>query len=179
MDKDFLEREAENNPFSPFSNKAEMKSAAPRETPFPEEPDGFLPFFFVELLHRFRNTLSSIKTFSRLSRERANDPASREQFYKAMDEDIEEIESVMNSLLSYIKINTPIIKSDTLHIVLEEVLKKYETQLNSRKIKIIKKFEKKLPETMVHEQQLRYMFNSIPSVMSKRSFRNPFENEKV
>ena len=161
MDKDFLAREAENNPFSPYSNKAEMKSAAPREASFPEEASGFLPFFFVELLHRFRNTLNSIKTFSRLSREKVNDLAFREQFYRAMDEDIEEIESVMNSLLSYIKINTPIIKSDTLHIVLEDVLKKYESQLNSRKIKIIKKFGKKLPETMVHEQQLRYIFNSI------------------
>jgi nitrogen-specific signal transduction histidine kinase len=128
---------------------------------FPEEPNGFLPFFFVELLDRFKHTLSSIKTFTHLSREKLNDAEFREYFYRIMNEDIEEIDSVINSLLSYIKINSPIVKSNTVHIVLDEILKKNESLLNSRKVKIIKKFEKELPETIVHEAQLRYIFNCI------------------
>ena len=36
-----------------------------------------------------------------------------------------------------------------------------KAQLNSRKIKIIKKFEKELPETIVHETQLKYIFSCI------------------
>jgi nitrogen-specific signal transduction histidine kinase len=171
MDKDFFSREAEKNPFSsylskadlnkPDLNKAEAKNPVPREIAFPEEPNGFLPFFFVELLDRFKHTLSSVKTFTHLSREKLNDAEFREYFYRVMNEDIEEIDSVINSLLSYIKINTPIIKTNTVHIVIDEILKKNESQLNSRKIKIIKKFEKELPETIVHETQLRYIFSCI------------------
>ena len=161
MDKDFFQREAETNPFSLFLNKAEAKTPASREMGFPEEPNGFLPFFFVELLDRFKHTLSSIKTFTHLSREKLNDAEFREYFYRIMNEDIEEIDSVINSLLSYIKINSPIVKSNTVHIVLDEILKKNESLLNSRKVKIIKKFEKELPETIVHEAQLRYIFNCI------------------
>jgi hypothetical protein len=181
MDRDFFTREAEKNPFSSLLNKADSSKADPskpalskpdsskpetkppvsREIAVPEEPDGFLPFFFIELLDRFKHTLSSIKTFTQLSREKLNDPEFREYFYRVMNEDIEEIDSVINSLLSYIKINTPIVKTNTVHMVIDEILKKYENQLNSRKIRIIKKFEKDLPETIVHETQLRYIFSCI------------------
>jgi hypothetical protein len=181
MDRDFFAREAEKNPFSPFSskvdsnkadsikpetnkpetNKPETKPPVSPEITIPEEPNDFLPFFFVELLDRFKHTLSSIKTFTHLSREKLNDPEFREYFYRVMNEDIEEIDSVINSLLSYIKINTPMVKTNTVHMVIDETLKRYEGQLNSRKIKVIKKFEKELPETIVHETQLKYIFSCI------------------
>jgi len=186
MDRDFFAREAEKNPFSSFSGKVdsnkadsikpdadrpepnkpdpakpETKPPVSREISVPEEPNGFLPFFFVELLDRFKHTLGSVKTFTHLSREKLHDAEFREYFYRVMNEDIEEIESVINSLLSYIKINTPIVKTNTVHMVIDETLKRYESQLNSRKIKIIKKFEKELPETIVHETQLKYIFSCI------------------
>jgi len=145
----------------PDSKKAESPPPASQEMPLPEEPNGFLPFFFLELLDRFKHTLSSVKTFTHLSREKLNDPEFREYFYRVMNEDIEEIESVINSLSSYIKINTPIVKTNTVHMVIDEMLKRYEAQLNARKIKIIKKFEKELPETTVHETQLKYIFSCI------------------
>ena len=162
MDKEFFERETQkSNPYSMLSNKVETKAPASREI-FPSyEPNGFLPLFFVELLDRFKNTLDAMKTFTRLSREKMNETEVRDYYYRVMNEDIQEIESAINSLLSYVKINTPIIKSNTVHNVLDKILKKNESQLNSRKIKVIKKYEKELPETIVHETQLRYIFNSI------------------
>ena len=163
MDKEFFERETQkSNPYSMLSNnKVETKTPVSREI-FPSyEPNGFLPSFFVELLDRFKNTLDAMKTFTRLSREKMNETEVRDYYYRVMNEDIQEIESAINSLLSYVKINTPIIKSNTVHNVLDKILKKNESQLNSRKIKVIKKYEKELPETIVHETQLRYIFNSI------------------
>jgi len=68
---------------------------------------------------------------------------------------------VLNGLLNYIKIITPIEKKDTVHIILEDVLKKHEIQLKDRQIEIFRKYEKDLPETIVHEEQLRYIFNSL------------------
>jgi nitrogen-specific signal transduction histidine kinase len=57
--------------------------------------------------------------------------------------------------------NTPIEKVNTVHFILEDVLKKYEGKLEDKKIRVFKKFEKDLPETVVHEEQLRYILNSI------------------
>jgi hypothetical protein len=47
-------------------------------------------------------------------------------------------------------------------------------QLEDKKIKIFRRFEKDLPETVVHEEQLRYIFNallqySIPSILPSGS----------
>jgi nitrogen-specific signal transduction histidine kinase len=52
-------------------------------------------------------------------------------------------------------------KANTVHFILEGVLKKYEVQLEDKKIRVFRKFEKDLPETIVHEEQLRYILNSI------------------
>ncbi len=115
----------------------------------------------VELVHRIKNPLVSVKTFTQLLREKFSDPEFREQFYKIVTEDIEKIDGVLNGLLSYIKINTPFEKRDTVHSILEDVLKRHELELEDRKIKIFKKFEKDLPETIVHDEQLKYILNAL------------------
>jgi hypothetical protein len=41
------------------------------------------------------------------------------------------------------------------------VLKKHQTQLNEKGIKLLKKFEQDLPETIVPDEQLRYILSSV------------------
>ena len=115
----------------------------------------------MELVHRIKNPLVSIKTFTQLLREKFGDEEFREYFYRIVTGDIEKIDTLLNGLLNYIKINTPIEKTNTVHFVLEDVLKKYAAQLEDKKIKVFRKFEKDLPETVVHEEQLRYILNSL------------------
>ncbi len=168
-DKDFFSRDMGENPFLSFENKAEVKPAPVEVKPaspkdkvaLDEQNHTFLPFFFIELIHRIRNTLSFIKTFTHLSKDKLDNPEFKEYFYKMIDQDVNEIDSVLNSLITYFKIVTPIVKANTVHSTLDEILKKYEHPIDDRKIKIIKKFEKDLPETIVHEEQLRYIFNSV------------------
>jgi nitrogen-specific signal transduction histidine kinase len=94
-------------------------------------------------------------------RERFYDPEFRDQFYRVVTEDIQKIDSVLNGLLNYIKINTPIEKTNTVHHVLEEVISKHDLQIKDKQIRIFKKYEQNLPETVVHEEQLRYIFDSL------------------
>ena len=139
-----------------------MKIPALREKTSSDEQNAHaLSFFFIELVHRIKNPLVSIKTFTQLLREKFNDAEFRDYFYGVVTEDIEKIDSVLNGLLNYIKIITPIEKKDTIHFILEDVLKKHEVQLKDRQIKIFRKYEKDLPETIVQEEQLRYIFNSL------------------
>jgi nitrogen-specific signal transduction histidine kinase len=162
-EKDLLfETENENKPFITFLKKADMKSTESKPQGFtPEQNANVLSLFLMELVHRIKNPLVSIKTFTQLLREKFNDGEFREHFYRIVTEDIEKIDAVMNGLLSYIKINTPIEKKDTIHFILEDVIKKHELQLEDKKIKIFKKFEKDLPETIVHDEQLRYILNAL------------------
>jgi nitrogen-specific signal transduction histidine kinase len=163
MEKDLLfETENENQSFMTFLKKDGMKSTESKPGSFsPEQNTNILSLFLIELVHRIKNPLVSIKTFTQLLGDKFNDVEFREHFYRIVQEDIEKIDAVLNGLLSYIKINTPIEKRNTVHFILEDVLKKHEMQLEDKKIKIFKKFEKDLPETVVPDEQLRYILNAL------------------
>jgi len=163
IEKDlFFETEDGRNSFISFLKKVEMKPPLFQEENFFDEKNPRVSsLFFIELVHRIKNPLVSIKTFTQLLREKFNDEEFREYFYKIVTEDIEKIDAVLDGLLSYIKVNTPIEKTDTVHSILEDVLKRYEDQIKNKKIKIFKKYEKDLPETTIHDEQLRYILNSL------------------
>jgi nitrogen-specific signal transduction histidine kinase/MoxR-like ATPase len=170
-EKDLLfETESENKSFSTFLKKVDAKSTESKPRSFSSEQNAnLLSLFLIELVHRIKNPLVSIKTFTQLLRDKFDDGEFREHFYRIVTEDIEKIDYVLNGLLTYIKINTPIEKKDTVHVILEDVLKRHELGLEDKKVKIFRKFEKDLPETIVHDEQLRYIFNalleySIPSI---------------
>jgi signal transduction histidine kinase len=48
-----------------------------------------------------------------------------------------------------------------LFLILEEVLEANENQIGRKKIKIIKKCEKDVPETFIHDEQIRFVLNSV------------------
>ena len=162
-EKDLLfETEDGNKSFVAFLRKADMGSPVPKPVNFTSDQNAhMLSLFFMELVHRIKNPLVSIKTFTQLLREKFNDGEFREHFYRIVTEDIEKIDAVMNGLIRYVKINTPIEKKDTIHFILEDVLKNHEAQLENRSIKVFKQFEKDLPETIVHDEQLRYILNAL------------------
>jgi nitrogen-specific signal transduction histidine kinase len=116
---------------------------------------------FIELVHRINNTLSSIRNITQLSRGKFRDPDFEDYFHRSVTDDIEKIESVINGLLNYVKVSTPVIKSNTVHSILEEVIDKHRDQIEEKKIRLLRKFERDLPETVVHEEQLRYVLNSV------------------
>ncbi len=158
----FIQIENEKHPFLSFLKRGGLKISPSPKEPLPEEPaDSQLPLFFIDLIHRVKNPLVSIKTFTQLLREKFGDAEFREYFYRIVTEDIDKIDHVLNGLLSYIKINTPIKKANTVNLILQEIIRKYEAQLEERRVKIFKKFEKDLPETTVHDEHLRYILDSI------------------
>jgi hypothetical protein len=76
-------------------------------------------------------------------------------------EDIEKIEMVLNSLIDYMRLHTPIRKMNTVHTLMEGVLKKYQGKLTEKGIKLLRRFEKDLPETVVPDEQLRYVLSAV------------------
>ncbi len=133
-----------------------------------------LSTLLIELVHRIKNPLVSIKTFTQLLKEKFDDPEFKNSFHQVVINDIEKIDSVLNGLLNYVKIINPLEKTGTVHAVLEEVLKKYQVSFHQKGIKIFKKYEKDLPETAVRDEQLRYIFDSllqymIPSILENGS----------
>ena len=163
MDKEsFIKKINEKGPSASTFGKTESKppESRERESIF-EDGNPLIPPLFIELAHRIKNTLSSVKNITQLSRGKFKDLEFEDYFHRSVGEDIEKIESVIDGLLNYVKISTPTIKSNTVHSLLEDISEKSREQLEEKKIRLFKKFEKDLPETVVHEEQLRYVFQSI------------------
>ena len=121
----------------------------------------FLNPFFVELIERIKNSLSSIKNYTQISRGKFSDKEFGEYYHRVVTEDIEKMEMVLNGLMDYIKLHTPIKKMNTIHNIIEEVLKKHQVKLEEKGIKLLKRFQKDLPETVVPDEQLKYILSSI------------------
>lgn len=76
-------------------------------------------------------------------------------------QDIHKTDLLVNGLLNYFKVTSPIKKTNTVNNLIEEVLKKHQGQLEEKGAKLIKKLEKDLPEIIVPDKQLRFILNSI------------------
>ena len=121
-----------------------------------------LPAYFVELFNRIKSSLSAMQAFVFLSRENLKDQELGEHFYKIVDEDITKPISLIDCFNDYINFTTPVIKRDTVNTLVEEAIKKHEREFEERRIKVIKKqFEKDLPETILPDEQLKYILNSV------------------
>jgi hypothetical protein len=116
---------------------------------------------FLELIHHTKSTLDAIKKYTQLSRGKFSDKEFGEFFYRMVNKEIEKTDLVVNSYLNYIKVTTPVRKRGTVNIIIEEALKRHRVRLEEHKSKIFRRFEEDLPETIVPDEQLRFILDSI------------------
>jgi len=162
MERNFFGIENERRSFTSSSGEGGLESIQSKiDFLLNEQNTSFLSSFFVELIERIKNTLSSIKNYTQISRGKFSDREFGEYYYRAVTEDIEKIDMVLNNLLNYMKVQKPIRKMNTVHNIIEEVLKKNQVKLDEKGIKLFKKFEKDLPETIVPDEQLKYILSSV------------------
>jgi len=149
------------NPFRAFLTKNETESIESKNI-IPNEGNISFSFpFFIELIQRIKGSLESIKNLAQVSQGKFSDKEFGNYFNLLVTEDIEKIDLLLIHVLDYIKVNFTVRKSNTVHIFIEEVLKKHYVQLEEKKVRLFKKFEKDLPEIIAPDEELRYILNSI------------------
>jgi len=121
----------------------------------------FISSFLIEFIPYLKNTLGSIGTVTQPSMDKFEDKESGKSFYGSISEDVRKIDSGLSRLLNYISINKPVRKANTVHLVLEGILGEYERQLEEMKIKVLRRFEKDLPETVLQDEELKYIIHSV------------------
>jgi hypothetical protein len=161
MENKFFESERKGNP--PFSSlKKELVKPTDSKKGAPDEQDtSFMNSFLIELVHSIKNNISSIYHATVLKMDKYDDIEIRNRSHAQVKEDIKKIDSVLNSILNFINITTPLLKTNTLFTILEEVLEANEKQLLQKNIKTIKRYEKDLPETFIHPEQVRFILYSL------------------
>jgi nitrogen-specific signal transduction histidine kinase len=118
--------------------------------------------FLEELIHHVKGSLSAMKTFAFLSRDRFKDAELGEHFYRIISEDVEKTLSVLGCYCDYLRFNAPVSRKDTVRTLIEEALEGSKEQMKEKNIGIIKKqFESDLPETTVPDAALRYVLETL------------------
>jgi nitrogen-specific signal transduction histidine kinase len=159
---DLSESEKEDNPLDSFLRKDELKTTeSKKEGLSNERGPSFMDSFLIELVHSIKKTLASVYHATVLTMDRYDDVEIRKRSHTQVKEDINKIDSVLNSLLNFINVNTPITKTNTLYVILEEILEANDKQLRQKDIKINKTYEKDLPDTFVHPEQVRFILHYV------------------
>jgi len=149
--------------FNSLFNKVETLPSPPKEKKPSDEQTSFNTSpHLSELVNRIKGTLGAMKAFAFLSRDKFIDAELGEYFHRIITGEIEKTISLLNIFQDYIAINTPLKKTNTVNVMIEQILRKYEGQLEEKEIRLVKKqFEENLPETIVPDEQLKYIFDSI------------------
>ncbi len=145
-----------------LENDGKKASPSSDQAPSKGQNGSPLPDYYSELLSRIKASLSAMQAFAYLSKDNFKDQELGEQFCKIVNEDIEKTISLINCFDDYLSFSAPMMKKNTVNTIVEEAIKKHEPELEERGIKIIKKqFDKDLPETILPDDQLRYLLNSV------------------
>jgi len=159
---DFIESEKKDNPLDSFLKKDELKPKESKKEGLPsEQGPSFMDSFLIELVHSIKKALASIYHDTVLAMDKYDDVEIRKRSHAQVKEEIKKIDSVLNSLLNFINVNTPITKANTLYVILEEILEANDRQLRQKDIKINKTYEKDLPDTFIHPEQVRFILHSV------------------
>lgn len=163
MVDDIFKTQEERDFYSLLLNKVETLPPPPKEkNPSDEQIFHTTLPHLPELMNRIKATLAAMKAFAFLSRDKFVDAEMGEYFFRIITGEVEKTISLLNIFQDYITINTPLRKINTVNIIIEEVLRKYESHLEEKQIRLVKKqFEENLPETIVPDEQLRYILDSV------------------
>ncbi len=150
----------DDNPFKSFVNKDEIKSFEPNLISSKDSISLLFPLF-IELIKQLKNKLMSIKNLTQISQGKFSDKEFGDYFKRLVTDDIDKIDLLLENFLDYIKVNFTVRKKNTVHMIIEEVLKRHQSRLEEKRVRIFKKFEKDLPEIIVPDEEFKYMINSI------------------
>jgi len=112
----------------------------------------------------FLNTksgLNSVKNLIEVARSRFSNEEFGGFFYRSVSKDIEEADLLLDCFVQFLAVSTPLKKRGTVHRLMEEVLKKHQVQLDEKRIRLSKKYEKDLPEAIVPDGLLSYVLDSV------------------
>jgi len=161
---------AKNDIPSPRSESAPTATVSEFETDPPEhEENAVAPAeqidplsaeFFVDLACEIRSSLTQTKEHARFSEKNLPDNESSEYFCQIGNE-IEMIEMLLDVYVKFHKMNTPIKKANTVHTLIEKVLKKHGNKLKEKNILLFRKFKNNLPEIIIPDKQLEYIIDHL------------------
>jgi PAS domain S-box-containing protein len=113
------------------------------------------------MAHEIKNPLSSMKVFSQLLTKKFDDEEFRKKFTEVIPREINRIDRIVESLLSFARATALNFEKTDINEILEENLVYFDDQAKANEVKIIKNYNKELPEIEVDRGQISQVFSNL------------------
>jgi len=156
-----IETEKKVIPLDSFAKKDESKPTQSKKDGGQNESGlSFTDSFLIELVHNIKKSLASVYQTTVLAMEKCVDAEVKKRSNDQVKEEMKKIDSVLNSVLNFINVNTPLVKASTLYTILEDILKANEKQFQQKNMKITERYETDIPDTFLHPEQVKFILHS-------------------
>ena len=108
-----------------------------------------------------KSRLDAIKTSTQVLQASSKDKRYADFFLRTIESDVEKTDSFIRGLMNYVKVSSPVRKTNTVQTLVEEALQNHQSALQRKQVKLFKKREGDLPETTVPDAHLRYILDSL------------------
>ena len=110
------------------------------------------------LFHELLNPLNIISSHIQLLLMDVDKGSMAEKDLNSINEEVSRIENITKDLMSFTKKEVFVAEELEMNSLLEKVTFDVESEIKSRNIKFVKKFEDRLPEIMINHNELRLVF---------------------
>ncbi len=108
-----------------------------------------------------KNRLESIQDITRLFQDRLTDKELGKFLHRRITEDILQSRLLLDGLLNYLRATAPTERTEAANMLIDGVLEENQALLKEKDVKLVKKLEKDLPETVLPDEPFRFVLNSI------------------
>ncbi len=112
------------------------------------------------MIHSTKSMLCDIRDISRSAHEKPVNKDS-EEFFTQIRSMTDQIDLLLDGFLNYVRSTTAVAKKDTVNTLLEKTLEKHQHNLEAKNIRVFKKLEKDLPETVVPDEHMGFILDSV------------------
>lgn len=115
----------------------------------------------IDVIHSTKSMLSDIRDLSRLTHKKFVNKDFEDFFVTQISSLIEQIDLLLDGFLNYVRSTNAATKKDTVNTLIEKSLEKHQHKLEAKKIRVFKKLERELPETVVPDEHMAFILDSI------------------
>jgi len=112
----------------------------------------------ASIAHEIKNPLVAIKTFTQLFPKKFNDPEFQERYNQVVPQELERVENILHELLDFSRPSKEVNQPVEIVKIIEEILLFMENEISKNKVRVIKKYQKNLPEILVNPEQMKQVF---------------------
>jgi len=132
------------------------EAAPPASTPAVTAGDDLLQRLVNSVAHQVRNPLVAIRTFTSLLPERFEDPEFRGRFHEVVGSDLGRVERVLDRLSAFAALEPGQRAPVNVAALIEQLLEERRTQIQARRLLVLKEIDSTQPFALCGEAQLRF-----------------------